>query len=121
MNFVVYAQEDANHYCMGECGAKGHLLGYCRSLCVLGESPMGHRHGALGREQWRKCNRRALIEGLLHSILYRINQAALTLEAGGVGNRAQANAAVAPDDAHRYTVAAKSCSEIVGDGDRHPL
>ena len=82
---------------------------------------MGHRHGALGREQWRKCNRRALIEGLLHSILYRINQAALTLEAGGVGNRAQANAAVAPDDAHRYTVAAKSCSEIVGDGDRHPL
>jgi hypothetical protein len=33
MSFVVYAQEDANHYCMGECGAKGHLLGYCRSLC----------------------------------------------------------------------------------------
>lgn len=33
MNFVVYAQEDANHYCMGECGDKGYLLGYCRSLC----------------------------------------------------------------------------------------
>ena len=33
MNFVVYAQEDVNHYCMGECGDKGHLLGYCRSLC----------------------------------------------------------------------------------------
>lgn len=33
MSFVVYAQQDVNHYCMGECGAKGHWLGYCRSLC----------------------------------------------------------------------------------------
>jgi hypothetical protein len=62
-----------------------------------------------------------LIEGFFHRVFYRINQAALTLEAGGVGNRAQPNAAVSPDEAYGHTIAAKSCSEIVSGGNRHPL
>jgi hypothetical protein len=81
---------------------------------------MGHRHGTFGRRQRRVRDRRALIKGLFHCVFYRINQAALTFEAGRVGNRAQANAAISPDQAHRHTVATKSGSEIVSDGDRHP-